>query len=438
MKQLNDVQSLGAMLRYRRPAGSRTEKAFIKKHLLPLGMNIDKYGNLYKKIGDSPVLWSCHTDTVHKTGGKQNIIHSDGKFKVFDPDSNCLGADDTAGVWLMAQMIEAKVPGFYVFHRAEEVGGKGSDHFVKHNKELLKGVEYAIAFDRAGKNSIITHQMSQRCCSEDFSKALAKEIGMQHSSDRWGSFTDTANYTDDVGECTNLSVGYKHQHQSTEELDTNYLFELRDALFDFNYKNLTSKRKAGEVEWKYSNYGAYGGWDGSEFWEDYYYRDPQTEYMRIENGLYHKGRDGVYRKITEKTVKDDELSGYINRNGVLIPVNKSGDELFNHKAIPVKKSGNSTVGSNDDSAAENGGAVEGNGQGNFPLDEAPTIGSNSIHGGFERLVQLIKDNPREVADFFEESGVTPDELGYAIYQRGGYLRTSSISSWRGHTLKGNK
>lgn len=324
-KAMDDIKSLATMLRYRRPAGSRTEKKFIKDHLLPLGMNIDKAGNLYKKIGDSPVLWSCHTDTVHKTGGSQKLLLDDGVFKVFDKQSSCLGADDTAGVWLMTQMIEGNVPGLYVFHRGEEIGGVGSKYIAMKNKALLEGIHFAVAFDRYGKTSIITHQMWNRCCSDDFALSLGKELGMGHIKDDGGTFTDTANYTDDIAECTNLSVGYKSQHSTSETLDSKYLFELRDAMMDFNYKNLTEKRKAGEVERK--TYKWDGGNYGEEWWGDFW--DDQQPRRSV---------------------------GY---------------------------------------------------------------GSSSK---FDQLVDLIRDNPREIADWLEEEGIEYDDIRYAVFQRGGVLR----------------
>src|SRR5689334_19940192 len=98
---MNQLQTIVAMLGYKRPAGSKTERAFIREWIRPLGVEQDKAGNLYKRIGDSPVLWSCHTDTVHKDGGGQLVAVKDGIATVASPNSNCLGADDTAGIWLM-------------------------------------------------------------------------------------------------------------------------------------------------------------------------------------------------------------------------------------------------------------------------------------------------------------------------------------------------
>ena len=53
--------------------------------------------------------------------------------------SSCLGADCTTGIWLIMNMIEAKViEGVYVIHAAEEVGCKGSRALVADDPEWLR------------------------------------------------------------------------------------------------------------------------------------------------------------------------------------------------------------------------------------------------------------------------------------------------------------
>jgi hypothetical protein len=171
------------MLSYRRPGGSKTERKFIRRYLAPLSMQIDQYGNHIKRIGDAPILWSCHTDTVHKFGGRQHTKIQSNIVSANDAQSNCLGADCTAGVWLMTEMIRANIPGLYVFHREEESGGMGSNWLLKNTPELLEGIKYAIAFDRRGNKSVITHQFGGRCCSDAFAASLANAIGMEHVHD---------------------------------------------------------------------------------------------------------------------------------------------------------------------------------------------------------------------------------------------------------------
>jgi hypothetical protein len=245
---VNDYQTIVAMLGYKRPAGSKTERRFIADYLRPLGVQQDKAGNLYKRIGDSPVLWSCHTDTVHRAGGKQNVRLIDGIASVADQDSNCLGADDTAGCWLMSEMIKAERPGLYVFHRSEEIGGVGSHYIATRFPALLIKSKIAIAFDRRGTNSVITHQAGLRGCSDAFAYSLGNALGMGHRPDPGGVFTDTANYMDLVGECTNLSVGYANEHSRDECLDVPYLRDLRDALLSLDGRDLIAERKPGEYD----------------------------------------------------------------------------------------------------------------------------------------------------------------------------------------------
>ena len=158
-------------------------------------------------------------------------------------------------------MIKAEVPGLYVFHREEECGGKGSIFLSENHPELFDNIKYAIAFDRRGTSSIITHQYGGRCCSAEFAQSLSKAIGMGHVEDAGGSFTDTANYTHLIGECTNVSIGYQGEHGPKESLDLDYLDRLRWAILSADFSELVAKRQPGEEEpwediWDYR--GGYG------------------------------------------------------------------------------------------------------------------------------------------------------------------------------------
>lgn len=302
-----DIVELYEMLSYMRPHASKAEEEFITRFLVPLGgMKQDQYGNLYKRIGNDPVAWSCHTDTVHRAGGRQSIIRDDKYILKLTKNSgsNCLGADDTAGVWLMAQMIKAKVPGLYMFHRGEEIGCKGSRWVAKNVPGVLKGIKFVIALDRRDNDSVITHQVGQRCCSENFAKSMGEQLGdLKYKADPTGSFTDSASYTDIVGECTNLSVGYKGQHGGGETLDLNHLALLYGALVQVDSAKLVDSRKPGEKESRYQNsefgYGGYhggghhynnfGNWEGRDEWRRTYYAE------QFRGGYF---RDGIWRACT--------------------------------------------------------------------------------------------------------------------------------------------
>ena len=243
------IADLRAMLTYARPHTSEAEAAFVQRFVNTLpGINYDKFGNGLLRLGSAPVLFSCHTDTVHHASGRQKIVINEGIARLKSPARGlCLGADDAAGVWLMREMIAANVSGLYVFHAGEEFGGLGSGWIAKNCGSMLRGFNAAIAFDRKGTTSVITHQMT-RTCSDTFARSLAGILGPTWELDDTGTFTDTANYTDFIGECTNISVGYEGAHGPGETLDTWFLQNLRNELVRFDASKLVIARQPGEVD----------------------------------------------------------------------------------------------------------------------------------------------------------------------------------------------
>lgn len=265
-----DLPKLISILELRRPDMSVTEKKFVLDFLDPIeGMQKDEFGNRYLRIGDEPVLWSCHTDTVSPGGGgKQNVEWQGDILALNQPKAGqSLGADDGAGLWLMLEMIKAGRPGLYVFHRAEEVGGQGSKWIATNTPDLLEDIKMAIAFDRKATHSVITFQRGERCCSDEFATDLADTLnaavdGLAYKLDKGGVFTDTASYTELIPECTNLSAGYYNEHTNRETLDVAHLLRLRSALLTLDVSKLTIKRDPSQVEWDNYSYGYgynYGG-----------------------------------------------------------------------------------------------------------------------------------------------------------------------------------
>ena len=256
-------RELLTMLTYMRPAWSSTETAFIDRFIRPRGTEEDKAGNHWTTIGSgSPILWSSHTDTVHKREGKQRLLLGDGL--VSAENSDCLGADCGVGVWLMCQMIDAKVPGTYVFHAGEEIGGVGSEWASRNRKNYLASLSFAIAFDRKGTDEIITHQMVGRTASDEFARSLAVALRpLTYSPSDNGTFTDTAHYSNIIPECTNIGVGYYKQHQKMECLDIRHATSLLDTILKADFSGLVCARDPlGVVEEE--TYAYYGGWAGNK------------------------------------------------------------------------------------------------------------------------------------------------------------------------------
>lgn len=278
------LKELLVMLTYARPSGSASETRFINRFIIPLGMTRDKYGNLWKDVPDEsgeapPLLFSCHTDTVHRSSQRQRVEYGDSMATV--SGSNCLGADDTAGCWLMMNMIRKGVPGRYVFHQDEEVGGLGSAHVRDKEPGLLDGIKFAIAFDRKGYTEVITHQGSVRCASDAFGNSLIDVLRpMQFQLSSGGTFTDTANYKRIVPECVNLAVGYFDQHTSHESLDCTFLQVLLAQLVSADWSKLVCARDPKVYEYA-------RGWDDWYDWTGYRnYRDrgssqPKTKYGKL-------------------------------------------------------------------------------------------------------------------------------------------------------------
>ncbi|WP_454287231.1 M28 family peptidase [Rhizobium arsenicireducens] len=229
------------MFTYKRPMGSPTEQEFVDRFIMPWGFQRDDHQNLVLIVGDNPrILFSSHVDTVHREEGFQNLFF-DGQF--LTSDASCLGADDTAGVWLMLEMIKAQIPGVYVIHHGEERGCIGSRKLAMHNPEFFDWIDIAIAFDRAGYTDVITHQMGARCASDAFAASFAGQLGLGFTLSDEGVYTDTNEYVELVAECTNISVGYHGQHSSRESQDVPFLHSLRDALLAVNWDLLIVERE---------------------------------------------------------------------------------------------------------------------------------------------------------------------------------------------------
>ena len=222
MNKLLDIMT------YRREHDSKGEQAFIKKYLKGFNPIKNKAGEILaysyevKKKSKNNILWSCHIDTMHRSDPntiKQDVYLDQFDVAFVDDKDDCLGADNGAGVFLMLEMIEARIAGTYVFHRGEEKGCWGSSQIARDHEDFLKTFTHAIAFDRKGTTSIITHQSGSRACSDKVGLQLASLFGMNYRLDDTGVYTDTAEYTHLIPECLNISIGYANEHTSKESLN---------------------------------------------------------------------------------------------------------------------------------------------------------------------------------------------------------------------------
>lgn len=318
------MNDLVEMLTYRRGAGSVGEKKFIKRYIDSVnGMKKDSFGNRYMRVGrkSADTCFTCHTDTVHnmkstftwkgKTynydrllGGRQEV-HVKGKW-AFKEDGECLGADDGTGVWLCLNLLHARVPGLYIFHRAEEGGGQGSGWIVANKQQLVNNINKMVEFDRKGYTDIITHQGWGRTASDEFAKGLAGQLGGTFRPDDGGVFTDSANYKDLIPECTNVAMGYFNGHTAEEKQDLVFANSLIQRLMKVKWDKLPverdpkeeQKRTASRNNWWSGggSYGGYGNYGHYNSWYDDEWGTGQTKKKKSKWGYQNYGFGESYTR----------------------------------------------------------------------------------------------------------------------------------------------
>ena len=322
-----DIKDLIDMLEYPRNHDSPMEAEFIRRYIDNIqGMKKDGFGNRYIKIGHFDTAFLSHLDTVHTqidSTKKQDVMVADGfafkenndvwqkkqnkkskkKANTYDSyggmygyndfsnfqylNRSPLGGDDTAGVWLMLNLLSSGVPGLYIFFRGEERGSLGSHYMERNEPNILEGINKAVALDRRDYFDVITHQGGVRTCSDKFAKAIAKQLGGGYKPCSGGVHCDSANLTYLVPECTNISVGYFQEHSNNEILDLDFIGKLYHRLKGVHWNSLPVEK---EVEkraliqknllsvwdsnnnWQWNDAAnnltpKYGGKKGDEWWD---------------------------------------------------------------------------------------------------------------------------------------------------------------------------
>jgi hypothetical protein len=269
----------------------------------------DGAGNLHidtRLTATNRTLFTAHVDTVHRTPGPNKIRKTATHWHA---DGAPLGADDGAGVAMLMHLLHSGVNAYYLFTQGEECGGIGATFAAKHDAALWAEFDRAIAFDRRGIDSVITHQGYGRCCSDVFAEALANELcadmTLMYSPDNTGVYTDTAEFTHIIPECTNISVGYAREHSEEESLDVVHFVALADRVVLIDWDALPTDRDPTKVESLYANDWMASSWGGttsvtsfsstSDFSRYYHLVDDDTEWLREDL------RDAIYDAMAGST-----------------------------------------------------------------------------------------------------------------------------------------
>jgi hypothetical protein len=296
------MTTLDTMLSMKRPHGGFNEKNALGYILLNIPSDavwtFDDVGNLhvdYRLTAANRTLFTAHVDTVHHDDGPNKIRKTD---SVWFASGSQLGADDGSGIALLMHMMTNEVRAYYLFTVGEECGGIGAKFVAKNNAELLSQFDRAVAFDRRGTTDVITHQGYGRCASDDFAEALSDRLnacGMLYMPCDSGVYTDTAEFTKIIPECTNISVGYAREHSTEEAQDILHYRALADAVISFSWDDLPVTRdpKAADPDDIFSaNKWYYAGKHDHK-------HDADDEYAWPSAGKYDKHSDKEWARLIE-------------------------------------------------------------------------------------------------------------------------------------------
>lgn len=294
---------------------SRTYPHGTEKDVFPLlnsDLKEDEFGNLFIKIGESDVMFTAHLDTA--TSALTEVVHVFDGVDVKTDGKSILGADDKAGVTIMLHMIENNIPGLYYFFLGEEVGCVGSRKVAtKYKEEKQEGINKVISFDRRGTTSVITYQSGSRCCSDKFGDELSKQLNLadetfSYQKDTTGLLTDSIQFVKLYPECTNISVGYQHEHTYSEVQNIEHLEKLAEACLKVNWNNLPVDRDITQSDYSYDSY--YGG--GYDY--DYGYRTwsnttpTVTKVDKTEKNWFHDSKFNYVSCIEINTLTKKVIS----------------------------------------------------------------------------------------------------------------------------------
>jgi len=210
---------------YKISSPSKKEKdmiRFITNRLeaLSISYEVDKYGNIYAKKGNSD-LYPCivaHTDEVHPKRSKGYEVIKIKDEIILGYDNNLkqivgIGADDKNGIWICLKCLEEFEHLKCVFFMGEEVGCIGSN---RANMAFFDDCRYVLQCDRKGNGDLITVISGVKLCSDDFINDInISEYGYTLQE---GLQTDVAILKQRGLEvsCVNISCGYYNPHTNEE------------------------------------------------------------------------------------------------------------------------------------------------------------------------------------------------------------------------------
>ena len=266
-----------------------TLKLFLKKRLSDYYDNVvSENGFLYAK-GDVPILLTAHMDTVHKENVQKVVVNDD---IITSPQG--IGGDDRCGVYIILKILEKGYRPSILFCEDEEVGGIGSNKFIKtkYMKELCD-LKFFVELDRANANDAVFYD----CGNEEFQQFIESTTGYKTA---FGSFSDISHLSPvtDVAS-VNLSCGYYKAHTTGEYVvfsEMENTIEIVEKLCGLNYADV-KKYDYQKVSYNYYGYGNY---------YNRYLRDDDITYLIIyqEYDSDNDRWDEKYSTVTGRSFRE--------------------------------------------------------------------------------------------------------------------------------------
>ena len=237
-------------------------------------------GYIFTK-GDIPILLTAHMDTVHEVTVKE--FHEENGI-IKSPQG--IGGDDRCGIYMILQLIERGFKPYIVFCEDEEIGGVGSNKFVKTELiEELKACKYLIELDRANSNDAVYYD----CGNKEFKAFISETIGYKEA---FGSFSDISHLSPACDRASvNLSCGYYKAHTTDEYVvlsEMENTIEKVAELLSLDYKDIEAfDYQEDNIYPFYSSYNSYRSEEG--YYEiDFYNEDKELDCDGVDASSYEE------------------------------------------------------------------------------------------------------------------------------------------------------
>lgn len=255
---------------------------------------IQKYANLNKGMWDVEVhkrfvvvtpkqpdhypLVCSHYDTVRHTPLSGYKIKKD----IITSIEGALGGDDRCGVAIALSLMQAGVLANYAFFDEEECGAGGSGDFLIETPWIAKESSCYIGLDRRGHEDAAVYNYR--------SNKLLDVVGIYGFKEVNGSMTDVSVIEEDLPKATvNLSVGFNHEHTSSETIHIDVVMNSLKAMKEI--VDTCTGVYFDDLEALGGNYhGDYGIWNR-------YYKDLALEQEDVEELLCGENRYSVQEEI---------------------------------------------------------------------------------------------------------------------------------------------